>query len=104
MRLKRYKSDIRLEYPKKGKIKMKKTTVNFSNEVYYYLQKESEKKNKTKTDIINLAVQNYFEKNTSEIIKLNIENLVKEAIKDITTDEKFINDLQLQIARLIAKK
>jgi hypothetical protein len=83
---------------------MKKTTVNFTNEIYYELQKESEKKNKTKTDIINIALQNYFEKNSIELTKLNIESLIKEAIKNITTDEKFINDLQIQIAKLFAKK
>jgi hypothetical protein len=83
---------------------MKKTTVNFTNEIYYELQKESEKKNKTKTDIINIALQNYFEKNSIELTKLNIESLIKEAVKNITTDEKFINDLQIQIAKLFAKK
>ena len=83
---------------------MKAISAEISNDLYYQLDKTAKQKNLSKKEIIEIALTNYFEKNSIELTKLNIESLIKEAIKNITTDEKFINDLQIQIAKLFAKK
>jgi hypothetical protein len=82
---------------------MKKLSVDFSNDIYFLLDNEAKKKNLSKREIINLALQNYFEKNNFELTKLNIESLIKNAIRNITADEKFIDDLKIKIAKEFTK-
>ena len=82
---------------------MKKLSVDFSNDIYFLLDNEAKKTNLSKREIINLALQNYFEKNNFELTKLNIESLIKNAIRNITADEKFIDDLKIKIAKEFTK-
>ena len=76
---------------------MKAISAEISNDLYYQLDKTAKQKNLSKKEIIEIALTNYFEKNNIELTKLNIENLVKSAIKNISADEKFIAEIKKEI-------
>ena len=67
---------------------MKAISAEISNDLYYQLDKTAKQKNLSKKEIIEIALTNYFEKNNIELTKLNIENLVKAAIKNIWLERK----------------
>lgn len=82
---------------------MKAISAEISNDLYYQLDKTAKQKNLSKKEIIEIALTNYFEKNNIELTKLNIESLIKNAIRNITADEKFIDDLKIKIAKEFTK-
>ncbi len=82
---------------------MKAISAEISNDLYYQLDKTAKQKNLSKKEIIEIALTNYFEKNNIELTKLNIENLVKAAIKNISTDEKFIAEIKKEIIKEFTK-
>jgi len=82
---------------------LKAISAEISNDLYYQLDKTAKQKNLSKKEIIEIALTNYFEKNNFELTKLNIESLIKNAIRNITADEKFIDDLKIKIAKEFTK-
>jgi predicted transcriptional regulator len=82
---------------------LKAISAEISNDLYYQLDKTAKQKNLSKKEIIEIALTNYFEKNNIELTKLNIENLVKAAIKNISTDEKFIAEIKKEIIKEFTK-